>query len=833
MRRNADVHLGNPTRIREEVWTMNSIPGLNTLGRDLRHTSRQLVRSPWYTLTAVLILGIGIGSITAIFSVLDAVLFEPLPFAHPRRLIAIRSVPSETASIPTIEDWQRRSISFQSLAAYRGWSPEVRTPLGSGGDVLEVSQNFFSTLGASFAVGHDFIQTGDERDCPEQAILSGGFWKQLGGGQDLDGRSLQIDHRTFRIVGVLPLAQDIEGTYALDHPDIFVPIGCDANSRVNERGDNDFWVLGRLRPGVSIKSAAADLAHVEANLLRDYPNSYGGVNGRPPLLIPWLTVLTGTATGPALLTAFGACGLLLLLACANLANLMLARNVRRRQEFAVRAVLGAGARQLLRQMLIENGVLVLMGSFMGLLLANGALNLLRNARTIQIPRLEHASINLPAVAFAVCAAMVVALILTLLPATRTLRPSLLEDLAGHSRASETGSLRRIGRTLVAAQIAFSIMLVACASWMVAGIYTLLNQSLGFNPDHLLMVGVDIEHSSALPTYNAARASAYYGQLVAALRSLPSVTGVAAAKDPPLGGAVNRYTFCSDTHPDECRHPAMVNPDSFDITTGYFATVQQPLLEGRNFTANDDVGPPVVVVNQVLANREWPGQSAVGHRVKTGELDGWATVIGVVGNVRSFSLDVSPGADLYLPMSYRPPTHMVLLLRTRSDAAALAKTVRHLVHTQHPDLLLYHVRTMREEMGDEVEFRGFLMQIAIVYGALSLSLAILGVYGLLAYEISLRRKEIGIRVALGSSQASVVRLLLLQESRWVIGGAMVGLVAAMICGYALRAQIYGLTANSAAVLSISFMSLVLPALVAIAVPAWQVVVGNPLGALHTE
>jgi predicted permease len=834
-RRHAYIRLGNPTKIREQIWTMNSFSGLETFARDLRYACRQLARSRWFTLTAILTLGVGIGSITAIFGVLDAVLLEPLPFPQPDRLVAIRTVPNDTSSMPTIQDWQRRSSSFQSIAAYRNWSPQVRTPLGSGGRVIEVSQNFLSTLGTSVEVGQDFVQTGNERDCLQQVVLSGRLWKQFGGGADLGGRRIELDHRTFRVAGVLPVVQTIEGPYALNHPDIFVPIGCDPNVRVAERGETDFQVLGRLRKGISIGAATADIAHAAAALQKDYPHMYGGtgIYGHPPKLLPWLTVVTGTDTGPSLLVAFAACGLLLLIACANLANLMLARNVRRRHEFAMRATLGANARQLLRQLLFENAVLVIAGSVTGVLLANGVIRLLRAARALRVPRLDHASISVPVLVFVVSVACMVVISVTFLSARRTLRPGLLRDLAGHGRASEGGSLRRTGRILVAAQIAVSTVLVAGASWMVASVYTLLHQPLGFSPDNLLMVGVDIQHSSALPAYNAVQAASFYRATVDALGYLPGITSVAATKNPPLGSAINQYDFCSDGHLDQCANPTVIAPDSYDITSGYFTTVGQSLLKGRDFTDADNAGSPVVIVNQVLAEREWPGMSAIGHRIRTGELNGWATVVGVVGNVHSYSLEATPGPDLYLPMTYAPPTHMVFLLRTASDPSSYMEMVRRLIQSQHRDLLFYHLRTMRQEMNSEVELRSFLMQVAAVFGVLSLALSILGVYGLLAYEVSLRRKEVGIRIALGSSRLEIVRLVLQQESQWILAGAAIGLIAAIVSGYALRSQIYGVRENSLTVLGASLVLLMIPALIAITVPARQVAHSDSLLALRTE
>jgi predicted permease len=800
----------------------------------LRYALRQLRNSPGFAATAILTLALGIGASTAIFSILDAVLLQPLPFPHPDRLVAVAVLPDEIVSGPTIHDWQTRSHSFQSIAGYRGWSPTVQSSLGSQvGNVVEVTQNFFSTLGASFALGGDLPRTGNERDCTGQAIVSGDFWRRLGGGSSLGSRAIEINRRTFQITGVLPLSQTIEGTESLNQPDIFVPTGCDPWQRPAHRGSNDYWAIGRLHPGVSVSEATADLARVQDTLRHDFPNDYVGSLGRPPVLTPWITRLTGTQTRPALYSTFAACGLLLLIACANLANLLLARSVRRRHEFATRATLGATFRQLLAQLLIESAVLALAGSAAGIAIAYGAIRLLLQVRAVHLPRLAHASINPGVLAFVVFVATMVTILLTLLPAIRTLNSSLLRDLAGAGRTSGGSSLRRVGRILVAAQIAFTVVLLACAGWTVSSVYTLLHQPLGFDSDHLLMAGVDIDSTSVTPRYNPEQTNLFFDQLAARLRQLPGVTSVTAANHPPLGNAVNRYDFCSDAHANNCRQQITLNPDSYHVMPGYFAAVGQTILEGRGFTGADNGQRHVAVVNRFLAQREWPGESAIGHRIHTGDIEDWATVVGVVGNVHSYDLESDPGPDLYLPEADHPQTAMVFLIRTAGDPALLTRTVRDTIRAQHSDLALFHLRTMSLEMSYEVELRTFLTQLAAAFGAIALFLAILGTYGLLAYEVSLREKEIGIRIALGSSREAIVQLFLGQESRWVLIGAAAGLCAASLTGYALRALFYHARTASLPVLGASLGLLILPSLVAIAVPARRAARLDPVQTLRND
>jgi hypothetical protein len=398
----------------------------------LRLALRHLLKSPGVAATAILTLALGIGSSTAIFAVLDAVLLEPLSFAQPDRLVAVAAQPDGVVSIPTVLDYQSRSTTFSSLAAYRQWSPSQKTTNAAAASlILIVSQGFFSTLGTRFALGTSWPITGNEQDCSSEAVVSGGYWKRLGGGSVLGNRMLNLEGRDFQIAGVLPVEQTIEGSYSLNQPEVFVQIGCDSQERPKSRGDMSFEVIGRLRPGVTLSRANADLARVDQILATDYPNDYGAnaTFRKPPLVFPYIELLVGTETKPALQTTLAACGLLLAIACANLASLLLARNTRRRIEFATRAALGATLAQLLRQLMVESAVLVSLGTAASIALALLVLRLLKTTTALDLPRLAHATMHPPVWAFVVAVSAGVILFLTLLPACRTLQPRLLQDRA--------------------------------------------------------------------------------------------------------------------------------------------------------------------------------------------------------------------------------------------------------------------------------------------------------------------------------------------------------------------------------------------------------------------
>ena len=791
-----------------------------------RYALRQLRQSPGFAVTAVLTLTLGIGASTAIFAVLDAVLLEPLPFRQPDRLVAVSPQPDDDASIPTMHDYQSRSTTFNSLAAYRQWSPTQKTTDAAAAQrFLEVSQGFFSTLGTRFALGTGWPITRNEQDCPLQAIVSGGYWKRLGGGATLGNKMLNLNGQDYQIAGVLPLDQEIEGSYGLNRPEVFVPVGCDVRVRPNERGDEDFQLIGRLRPGVTVGQAQADLARVDRTLQKDYPNYYIGYRGtfrRLTLVLPYLELLVGTGTKPALLMILAACGLLLLIACTNLANLLLARNTRRRSEFATRATLGATLGQLLIQLMAESAVLVTAAAVGGMALAFLVLELVKTSTAFHMPRLSHASIRPAVLAFTIAVSVVVTVFLTLLPAWRTLRPGILRDMQGSGRSSAGRSLRLTGRLLVLAQLTLTAVLIACAGWMIGGVYLILHQPLGFAANHLLMVRV-LSDPDISSKDEATRAELKLTEMAASLHQLPGVISVAVTDHPPLGHAINRYDFCSDAHPEQCHRQVNINPNSYAISPGYFSTIGQSLLQGRDFTAADDGENHVAIVNQSLAAREWPGQSALGRRVSTGEIHvpegrSWATVVGVVGNVHNYDLISKPEPDLYIPRPENPSGSATIMLNVSGDPASMEHAVRMKLKTQFPEATVIYTETILEEMSHEVSERVFLMQVAMAFGALALFLSILGTYGLLAYEVSLRKKEIGIRLALGCSRERIVALLLHEEGRWIAAGVLLGSACAVGTGYALRSRFYGTHTTFLPVLLGSGLLLFAPALLAIVLPA---------------
>jgi predicted permease len=796
-----------------------------------RFAYRQLQRSPGFVMAAACILAVGIGVTTAMYSVLYGVVLQPLPFPQPQQLVAVSAKPLDYVSLPTIQDWQKRTQAFQSIAAYTNWSPRVQSSAGVGGaNTILVSQNFLRTLGAGFALGHDFAQTGREGDCFRQAIVSDKYWRRMGGGDSLVGRSLLLDGHTYAITGVLAAGSALEGEDALAEPAIFTPIGCDPEKGTLDRGDGAFQAIGRLRPGVSLAEAGAQLVTAQRSLAHDFPQYYPGAF--QPVVLSLTDFMAGVGTRPALLAAMAACGTLLLIACANLTNLLLARNTKRRAEFALRATLGATPRHLLSQMFAENCSLAVLGAAMGLGIAAILVQGVREITVVHLPRLAQTHVNVLVLLFAAAATGVVSILLTLLPARRVLRPGLPADLShGTGRTSSTSTgLRRAGRLLVASQIAMAMVLVAGAGWMVSSVLILLHQPLGFDPGHLVIASTRIyPHAQAEAP---AKTLAVLNQVMMHVRAIPGVAEVAAANDKPLGGRVNRYGFCSDAHPEDCQKTSLQAPDVFQVTPGYFHTVGQDIYRGRGFRSSDDSGNHVAIVNHTLAEQQWPGRNPLGRRIYSDAVHAWATVVGEVGDVHSYSLEEAPRPNLYLPEADGPDTSITFMVRTHGDPNLLDEPVRRTLR-RDGNVSLRYVESMPELMGHRVALRSFAMWVAAVFGCLALGLSILGTYGLLAYEVSLREREIGIRLALGSPRAAIVALIVKQESIWIVSGIACGLAGAAFCGYLLRAEFFHTGAASAPVLAGAALVLALAAFAAVAIPSRRASLLDPGITLRTE
>ena len=833
-RRSTLAEVGGLEQLKQAVRDERAGSGIEQLWQDVRFGVRQLRRSPGFAVTGLLIIAIGLGLTTTMYSIVYAVILKPLPFAHPERLVAVEAKPWKPFSLPTIADWMKASRAFESMSAYAGWSPRIESSAGVGHvNAVLVSQKFLSELGLPLRLGHDFTQSGNEKDCFGQAIVTERYWQRMGGGDALVSRTLQLDYQTYTVIGVVASRAPLEDMDGLDQPSILTPIGCDPAKHPDRRGDGSFQVVARLRPGVSMGNALEELSLAQKNLARTYPREYPAEFS--PVLIPLNDFISGTENRSALLATLTACGMLLLISCANLTNLLLARDMRRRSEFALRTMLGAGPLRIFRQVLTENATLVALGSILGIMLASVLVRLASRSKLMNLPRLNEASVDLRVVMFAVALSSVIVILLTILPALRGRRTGLTEDLRSGSSSSSSAprGLRRAGHLLVAAQVAMAFVLVAVSGWMVSSVYILLHQPLGFDPDHLLFASTDLrgpEHSASIdPAVTVAKLR----KILSDVSRIPGVAEVAAANDKPLGGRVNQYGFCSDVHPEDCQRANPNAPDVFAVTPRYFDTVSQMLFRGRAFNDADDGKDHVAIVNRALAQQQWPGENPVGHRIFSGGLNAWATVVGEVGDVRSYSLERAPIPNLYLPEADgRPDTSMTIMLRTVGDPSEVDETVRRILR-EDAGITVRYVESMPELMAHAVAIRRFFMWVVAAFGGLALGLATLGTYALLTYEVSVREREIGIRLALGSQRRAILALLIGQEARWIAPGLAAGLIGAVLAGYLLRAEFYHASAASTPVLGVTFGLLTVSALAAVAIPGRRASLLDPSETLRRD
>ena len=791
---------------------------LEWLYRNLRYALRRLRRTPQFLVATVTVIALGIAVTTTIYSVVYAVILHPLPFAQPDQLVAVSAKPLPLFDLPAIHDWEQGSHAFQSIAAYDGWSPRIESSAGVGQANAElVSQNFAKTLGIEFALGHDFTKTGNESECLGQAIVSYSYWKRMGGGDTLTNRTLQLNYKTYTIVGVLARDEDFEDMEALGAPSVLTHLECDPSKSLQSHGDETFRAIGRLYPGVSLQKAEAELKTRHQVLSREFPQYYAAT--AVPFLITLADSVSNTGIRTALYATLAACGLLLLIACANLINLLLARNMRRRSEFALYTILGATPRDLAGQMLLENAILSATGAMIGIALSVRMVHAVIHLSVVHLPRLAFTKVNLPVLSFAIALTVLISLLLIFLPALRSLRPSLLSDLiyGGLRGSSISFGLQRAGRFFVMTQLAMAFVLVASSGWMVSSVFILLHQPLGFAPNHLLIASIDLRGHTRDLTLPPPKVLAVLNQALTDVRGLPGVTEAAAANDKPLGGRINRYEFCTDAHPEGCNRSAYMAPDVFEVTPQYFRTIGQEIYRGRSFNESDNGHNHVAIVNRVLASEQWPEQSPIGHRIYSGKLRAWATVVGEVGNVHSYSLERKPVPNLYLPEADGPETAMTIFVRTSANLGSMSETIRRILHKDE-EIELRSVESMPELMAYQVAVRRFAMWIILSFGVLALSLAILGTYALLAYEVSVREREIGIRLAMGSSRQAIVSLLIRQELPSIAIGLVFGLIGAILAGFLLKAEFYHAKAASLPVLPTALILLVIPALAAVVIPS---------------
>jgi len=812
---------------------------MQTILQDARFALRTLLKSRGFTLTAILTLAIGIGATSAVFSVVNGVLLRPFPFADPERLVVVwEYIPRHPlkymfSSPPDFADWRAQTDVMEQVAAFR--PADVNRTDGAQPERIQganVSGNLFATLGVAPALGRAIQSDDDQPGAPAVAVLSFGYWQaNFGGARDVLGRSITLNGEPHQVVGVMPRDFKFPVPFGLTRAvpappaEIWVPFRM--NYETGQRGAHFLFTIGRLREGASLAQAEAAMIALGTRIgEREASHRENSIR----LFGLQEQVTSGVAQGVYIL--FGAVGFVLLIACANVANMQLARATARVREISLRAALGADRRRIVRMLLVESTLLSVLGGMAGLVLAEGLVRVVVALGPASIPRLAEVSLDWQATAFAFGVAVFVGILFGLVPAVQASRVSLVDALKEGGRAGSAGAGARLRQALVVAEVALSLMLLVSAGLLLRGFATLQDANFGFARSQVLTAGITLPQRDYA---NSEQRAQFYERLLADLSTQPDVEAAGAVMALPLATNPQGTGFEVEGRPAQ-EEPVTV---AFAMATpGYLAAMRIPLAAGREFTSNDRAGqPPVVIINDALARQFFPGENPIGQRIRLGNAgDTSLEIVGVSANVRH-GLAEFAGVR---PMVWRPyaqaswPVGMSLVVRSRAqDPAALVSTVRSRVAQVDPALPLYNLRTMDDVFYTALAEPRFSSTVLGLFAALALVLAAVGVYGVLAYSISRRTQEMAIRVALGAQRSDVLRLVLGQGMKMTLVGAAIGLAGAFGVTRLLESQLYGVSTLDPLPFVGTTLVLALTALLACYIPARRAARVDPIGALRHE
>ena len=810
--------------------------------QDLRYGVRMLLKNPGFTAVVVATLALGIGANAALFSVVNGVLLNPLPYPQPEQLITLhQSKPNfETGAIPypNFQDWQKENQTFSAMAISRGSDFSL---IGTGEAERVggrwVSADFFSVLGVKPALGRSFAPGEDERGAGPVVLISADLWqRKFGVAPDVLGKSLTLDDKSYTIVGVLPASFNL-----VRGADVYLPIGqWNTPALRNRSAGLGLHGIGRLKPGVTLAQAQADLDRVMRNLAAAYPDAN---RGHGASLIPLKERMVGDVR-LILWMLLGAVGFVLAVACVNVSNLLLARSTGRTREFAIRAALGAGQWRLLRQLLTESMLLALAGGGLGLLLAalgtRAALGVLPTA----LPRADEVGLDGRVLLFTFTISLLTGMLSGLAPALKTSPWRLSETLKEGGRGAGGGRHRAQG-VLVAVEMALALVLLVGAGLMIRSLSALWQVDPGFRPDDVLTFGLSFPPSMRTASPEAVRVA--LRELSDQLNSMPGVRAASfSAGAAPLQGEDDLF-FWLDGQPKPASTSEMNMALVYRVEPGYLTALGIPLKQGRFFTNQDDERTqPVVVIDEVLARKYFPHADPLGQRIHLGGDRDPLQIVGVVGHVKQWSLDSDDKALLQAQL-YEPfrqlsgsPSGVGVMMRAEGVAGkagavppALFDSIRRVVQSQHSQNVIFRPQTMNEVIADSLTRQRFSMILLDAFAAVALLLASVGLYGVISYLVGQRTHELGIRLALGAQRQDVLRLVLSRGMKMALSGVALGLVAALGLTRLLAKLLYGVSTTDPATFTVIALLLAAVALLACFVPAWRATKVDPLVALRHE
>ena len=812
---------------------------MDKLTRDLRHALRMLLKTPVFTSVVIFTLAVGIGANTAMFSIVNGVLLQGLPFRDSGRLVDVNEVERRDldgggAIAPaTFFEWQKAS-SFESIAVYGTRTFNVTPATGDPARLrgATTSTSFFDVLGTSPLLGRGFTREDAEPGRGQSAVLSFGFWqRQFAGDPNVVNQTMRVNGEAFTIVGVMPAAMNFPENVNLWVPAAHDAPACGPGDPREQRDMHCLRGIGRMRESVSIQQVNAELRTVSDQLAQRYPESYSNFVG---IATPLQDRLVGSARTP-LYVLLGAVACVLLIVVANVANLLMARATVRARELAIRAAIGADRSTLMRQLLTESVLIALIGGGLGVLLAFWGVDLILALDPGEVPRVAPIGVDGYALSFAVGLSLVTGVLFGVVPAWQASRPELQHTLKDNTRGSTGDGQRHLARAgLVLAEVSISLVLLVGAGLLFRSLMTLIDMPLGFNSARMLTMNV----APTGENYRSpAQLLAYWDRVIERVQTIPGVEKVALTGSVPMGGGMSVLAFQPDSKPPM---PANQQPltNFVDVGPGYFSTLGIPVLKGREFTRQDAVEDPrVIVINEAMARREYPNVDPVGRRFSFGNDDQgnpqWLEIVGVVGNVRQYRADQEPVPMTYSPYSSFPARPQNVVVRTAGDPMAVAGSVRTALQSLDSSLPISPPRTLDDVVGASLTQRRFNMTLLVVFAGIALVLAVAGIYGTVAYSVAQRTQEIGIRVALGATSREILQLVLFGSLKPVVAGLAMGLMAALALTRLLEGLVYGVSTRD----PLTFVSLpVLLGLVAFLAglfPAIRATRVDPLEALRVD
>jgi putative ABC transport system permease protein len=807
--------------------------GREMLMRDIRYSLRMLWRRPGFTAVAVVTLALGIGANTAIFSVVNSVLLAPLPYEDPDRLVMVweRQVISNTNQQPVswlnFEDWKGQNKVFEQLAASRSATFNLtrgeKTERVTG---ARVTNNLYSLLRVRPILGRDFLEAEGRPGAAAVTLVSHGLWQRLyGADPKLVGQAIQVDGSPYTVIGVLPPGL----SFPTADTDVVVPLIPSTGEQV--RANHFIRVLGRLRAGVSLAEARAEMDTIGARLEQQYPATNAGWRVE---LIPLYEQLVGKAR-PALLVLLGAVGCILLIACANVANLLLGRAVGREMELAVRTALGASRLRLIRQLLTESVLLSLCGGLLGLLLAVWGVPVLTRLGAGSIPRAGEIGISYRVLGFTVLVSLFTGVVFGIVPALQSSSGRLTSSLKEGRRGSTSGLMhKRVLGLLVVSEVALALVLLVGAGLMIRSFESVRRVSPGYDPRGILTVGVGL---SPIKYPGLQQQAAFYQEFIDRVETLPGVVSVAGVSRAPVAAVVSSTDFTIQGMPVEPGHEP--DADYRVISPRYFQTMGIPILGGREFTARDTKdAPDAVIVNKALAERYWPGADPLGRRIQlSAETTRWREVVGVVGNEKLSGLDKETAPAIYVPLTQNSfpgaLRSLFLVVRAQGEPTSLAPGVQKELRSMDEEQAVFQVRLLEEVIYDSLAQRRFNSLLLVIFAALAGLLASVGIYGVIAYAVTQRTHELGVRLALGARPLDVFKLVLGEGLKLALIGIAVGLFAALALTRVLSTLLYGVSTTDPATFMIIPLLLTSVALLASYVPARRATKVDPMVALRSE